>query len=153
MCKDWGEALRRFAACMGYTHTLQGQYHHRAQASQTQGQRPQGQPKQCDLQLQIQGTGLQWGVHRGNFKDPGGKVQKHLKEPSPIHAHNTQTWHSTSADNINILRREDQGLTRLIKESIYIGFNNPPLNRNIGKVQFKSYMGQGPFKHPRPQIK
>ena len=35
--------------------------------------------------------------------------------------------------NFNMLGREDQGLMRLIKESIYIRVNNPTPNRNIGK--------------------
>ena len=63
----------------------------------------------------------------------GERYKKHLKEPSPIHVHSTQTGHNTSSDNFNILGRGDQGLTRLIKESIYIRVNNPTLNRNIGK--------------------
>ena len=44
--------------------------------------------------------------------------------------------HLTHGDNFNILGREDQGLTMLIKESIYIRVNNPTLNRNIGKFNF-----------------
>ena len=50
-----------------------------------------------------------------------------------MHAHSTQTAHNTSTDIFNILGREDQGLTRFIKESIYIRVHNPTLNRNIGK--------------------
>ena len=56
-----------------------------------------------------------------------------MAEPSPIHVHNLQTGHSTTTDNFSIIGREDQGLTRLIKESIYIRINNPTLNRNMGK--------------------
>ena len=29
--------------------------------------------------------------------------------------------------------RDDQNLSRAIKEALYIRVNNPPLNRNIGK--------------------
>ena len=36
-------------------------------------------------------------------------------------------------NNFNIIGREDQGLARTIKESIYIRVNTPTLNRNIGK--------------------
>ena len=61
------------------------------------------------------------------------RYKEHLKEPSPIHAHILQTGYSTNTDNFNILGMEDQGLSRLIKESIYIRVNNPILNRNIGK--------------------
>ena len=44
-----------------------------------------------------------------------------------------QTGHSSTPDNFNILGREDQGLTRTIKEAIHIRVNNPILNRNIDK--------------------
>ena len=63
----------------------------------------------------------------------GERYREHLKEPSPIHAHSTQTVHNTTPDNFNIIGREDHGLARTIKESIYIRVNNPTLNRNIGK--------------------
>ena len=41
-----------------------------------------------------------------------------------------------SPDQFNIIEREGQDLSWLIKESIYIRVNNPTLNRNIDK--FKS---------------
>ena len=63
----------------------------------------------------------------------GERYKEHLKEPSPIHVHSLQTGHTVTADNFSIIGREDQGLTRLIKECIYIRVNNPNLNRNIGK--------------------
>ena len=50
---------------------------------------------------------------------------------SPGHVHSTQTGHNTTPDNFNIIGREDHGLARTIKESIYIRVNNPILN--IGK--------------------
>ena len=45
------------------------------------------------------------------------------------------TQHQLSQDHFNIIGREGQDLTRLIKESIYIRLNNPTLNRNIEKYQ------------------
>ena len=63
----------------------------------------------------------------------GERYKEHLNEQSPIYAYNLQTGYSTNPDKFNILGREDQGLTRLIKESIYIRINNPTLNGNIGK--------------------
>ena len=63
----------------------------------------------------------------------GEKFKEHLKEPSPIHMHSTQTGHSTTPDNFNIIGREDHGLVRTIKESIFIRIKNPTLNRNVGK--------------------
>ena len=44
-----------------------------------------------------------------------------------------QTGHNTTPDNINIIGREDHGIARTIKESIYIRVNNSVLNRNIDK--------------------
>ena len=61
------------------------------------------------------------------------RYREHLKEPSPIHVHRLQTGHNSTPDNFNIIGREDQGLARTIKESIYIRINNPTLNRNMGK--------------------
>ena len=63
----------------------------------------------------------------------GERYRVHLKEPSPIHVHSTQTGHHTTPDNFNIIGKEDHGLARIIKESVYIRVNNPTLNRNIGK--------------------
>ena len=63
----------------------------------------------------------------------GERHKEHLSEPSPIHAYSTQTGHSTNPENFNIIGREDHGLARAIKESIYIRVNNPTLNRNVGK--------------------
>ena len=65
----------------------------------------------------------------------GEWYKEHLREPSPIQAHTQLTGHQISPDNFNILGRESQDLTRLIKESIYIRASNPMLNRNIGKFQ------------------
>ena len=48
----------------------------------------------------------------------------------------TQPTHSVSQlspDQFNIIGREDQDLSRLIKESMYIRVHNPTLNTNIGK--------------------
>ena len=61
----------------------------------------------------------------------GERYKEHLYELSPIHAHSLQTGHSATTDNFSIIGREDKGLTRLIKESIYIMVNNPILSRNI----------------------
>ena len=61
------------------------------------------------------------------------RCREHLKQPSPIHAHIQQTGHTTTSNNFNIIGREDQGLARTIKESIYIRVKNPTLNRSGGK--------------------
>ena len=61
------------------------------------------------------------------------RFKEHLKEPSPIHNHSCNTVHTTTQDNFQIIGREDHGIARTIKESIYIRVNNPTLNRNIDK--------------------
>ena len=61
------------------------------------------------------------------------RCKEHLKQPSPIYVHSQLTGHTTTTNNLYITGREDQGLARTIKESIYIRVNNPTLNRNIGK--------------------
>ena len=48
----------------------------------------------------------------------GERLKEHLKEPSLIHVHSTQTGHNTTSDNFHIIGREDHGLARTIKESI-----------------------------------
>ena len=50
----------------------------------------------------------------------GERYKKHLKQPSPIHAHIQQTGHTSTTNNFNITGREDQGLARTIKEALYI---------------------------------
>ena len=49
----------------------------------------------------------------------GDRHKEHLKGPSPIHVH--CTGYSATADNFNIIGREDKDLTRTITEAIYIG--------------------------------
>ena len=63
----------------------------------------------------------------------GERYKGHLKAPSAIHHHSSQTDHPTNHNNFQIIRREAHNLTRNIKESIYIRVNNPTLNNNIGK--------------------
>ena len=63
----------------------------------------------------------------------GEKFKEHLKDPSPIHHHSSNTGHPTTQQNFHIIGREGHGLARNIKESIFIRPNNPTLNKNIGK--------------------
>ena len=63
----------------------------------------------------------------------GERYKEHLKEPLPIYGHSSKSGYSTNPDNFTIIGREDHGLARSIKESIYIRVNNPTLNRNVGK--------------------
>ena len=61
------------------------------------------------------------------------RYKKHLKEPSPIHEHSSQSAYNTNPDNFTIIEREDHGLASTIKESIYVMVNKPTPNRNVGK--------------------
>ena len=63
----------------------------------------------------------------------GERYKEHLKAPSPIFLHQSNSGHVTTLDNFKIIGREDNSLARTIKESMYIRVNNPTLNRNIGK--------------------
>ena len=64
----------------------------------------------------------------------GERFKEHLKEPSPIHNHSSNTGHPTTQDDFQIIGREGHGIVRTIKDSIYITVNNLTLNRNIGKL-------------------
>ena len=63
----------------------------------------------------------------------GERFKEHMKVPSDIHYHSSQTGHPTNHNNFQIIGREGHCLARNIKESIYIRVNNPTLNNNIGK--------------------
>ena len=63
----------------------------------------------------------------------GERFKEHLKAPSPVHDLSNTTGHTITLNNFSIVGREEQNLSRLIKESMFIRVNNPSLNRNIGK--------------------
>ena len=63
----------------------------------------------------------------------GERFREHLKAPSPIHDHSNTSGHTTTLDNFKVVGREEQSLSRLIKESMHIRVNGPSLNKNIGK--------------------
>ena len=63
----------------------------------------------------------------------GERYKEHLKAPSPIYDHYNISGHNITLNNFSIVGREEQNLSRLIKESMFIRVNNPSLNKNIGK--------------------
>ena len=64
------------------------------------------------------------------------RLKEHQRAPSPIHHHHLDTGHSLPrGEDIDIVSRESDNQSRLIKESMYIRVNQPTLNRNIGKYQ------------------
>ena len=70
------------------------------------------------------------GESARNFEE---RFKEHQKAPSPIFDHCNTTGHNISINNFTIVGREDQNLTRAIKEALFIRVNDPSLNRNIGK--------------------
>ena len=65
----------------------------------------------------------------------GERYREHMRSPSPIMDHHNTTGHEVSLDNFTIVGREDNNITRNIREAIFIRVNDPSLNRNIGKFQ------------------
>ena len=63
----------------------------------------------------------------------GERYKEHLKAPSPIYDHYNISGHNITLNNFSIVGREEQNLSSLIKESMFIRVNNPSLNKNIGK--------------------
>ena len=63
----------------------------------------------------------------------GERLREHLKAPSPIYDHCNIRGHTTSLETFSIVGKEDQNLTRQVKEAVYIRVNSPSLNKNIGK--------------------
>ena len=64
----------------------------------------------------------------------GEGYKEHLRAPSAIHHHSSQTDHPTNHNSFQIIGREGHNLARNIKESIYIRVYNSTLNNNIGKL-------------------
>ena len=88
-----------------------------------------------------------------NSRTSGERFKEHLKEPSPTHIHSINTSNSTTQDNLKITGREDHGIARTIKESIYIRVNNPTLNRNTGKFNLHHIWERVLLNTPRLKIK
>ena len=63
-----------------------------------------------------------------------------------------QSGHSTDPDNFTIIGKEDHGLARTIKESIYIRVNNSTLNRNVGKYNLHHILDRVLFNTPDLKI-
>ena len=61
------------------------------------------------------------------------RFKEHKKAPSPLFDHCNISGHNININNFTIVGREDQNLTRAIKEGLFIRVNDPSLNRNIAK--------------------
>ena len=71
------------------------------------------------------------------------RYKEHLKAPSPIFENQNITDHTTTVENFKIISQEGQNMAKAIKEAIYIRVNNPVLNKNIGKYNPATHLGQG----------
>ena len=72
--------------------------------------------------------------------------------PSPIYDHYKTTGHEVSLDNFSIVGRDDQSLTRTIREAMLIRVNDPSLNRNIGKYQLPHIWDEVLVRSPELQL-
>ena len=82
----------------------------------------------------------------------GERFKEHLKAPSPLFDHLNITGHNVTINNDNIVGREDQNLMRTIKEALYIGVNDPSLNRNIGKYHLPHVWDEVLFNIPELRL-
>ena len=65
----------------------------------------------------------------------GERVKEHFKAPSPIHLHSTTTGHPMDPEQFNIVHKEVNSHSRIIKEAMFICMQDPTLNGNLGKYQ------------------
>ena len=62
------------------------------------------------------------------------RFREDFRSPSAIYDH-YKSGHEVSLDNFSIVGRDDQSMTRTIREAMLIRVNDPSLNRNIVKYQ------------------
>ena len=80
------------------------------------------------------------------------RFREHLRAPSPIHDYFKTTGHEVSLDNFSIVGRDDQSMTRAIREAMLIRVNDQSLNRNIGKYQLPHIWDEVLVKSPDLQL-
>ena len=71
----------------------------------------------------------------------GERFKEHLKASSPIYDHFNTYGLNVTLEIFSIVGREDQNLSRLIKESLFIRVNNPSLKQKHRQVPSASHMG------------
>ena len=81
------------------------------------------------------------------------RFKEHQKSPSPIHDHSNISGHKVDLNNFTIIEREDQNITKAIKEALFIRVNDPSLNRNIGKIHLPYIWDEVFHKTPELQLK
>ena len=80
-------------------------------------------------------------------------MKEHLKAPSPIYDHSNISGHKVNINNFSIVGRENQNLSRMIKESMFIRVNNPSLNKNIGKYHLPHVWDEVLINNIEPKLK
>ena len=80
------------------------------------------------------------------------RFREHLRASLPIYYHYKTTGHEVSLDNFSIMGRDDQSMTRTIREAMLIRVNDPSLNRNIGKYQLPNIWDEVLVKSPKLQL-
>ena len=65
----------------------------------------------------------------------GNRLKEHLRAPFPIYDHVNASGHGINVDNFSIVDKDAHSTARTIKEAMFIRFNDPTLNGNLGKFQ------------------
>ena len=66
----------------------------------------------------------------------GDRLKEHLRAPSPIYQHSQATGHPINVDCFSIVGREAHGVTKTVKEAMFIHVHGLSHNRNLGKYQY-----------------
>ena len=123
---------------------------------------PLVQPKDRDNILQKSGVIYRYKCGTADCEDEyigksdrtfAERFREHMKPPSPIHDNFNITSHEVSLDNFSIVGREDQSMTRTIREAMLIRVNDPSLKRNIGQYQLPHIWDEVLVTSPELQLK
>ena len=79
---------------------------------------------------------INWGVHWRVWENIWGQAQGTSQGSYPIHQHSNSTGHPVSLDYFNIVHRESQGISRNMKEVMYIWVNDPFLTGTWGNTNY-----------------
>ena len=77
------------------------------------------------------------GESARNFAE---RFKEHQKAPSPLFDHCNTSGHNININNFTIVGREDQNLTRAIKEALFIRVNDPFPKQEHRQIPSASYM-------------
>ena len=69
----------------------------------------------------------------------GHRLKEHVRAPSPIHHHSLTKGHPVNEECFTIVGKESQGVTRTIKEAMYICVNDPSLKGIRGNTSCPTY--------------